>query len=154
MANLLTAYCSLNLTWTAGSSNCSGTITYNIYRDVTDPFTPDPTPGTGNLIASGLTATVYQDQAALSSANTYYYLVRSVDSVSGEESNTNYVSGSPGATSGVLAEEFEPNGSFQNAGWTIQVISAPGTRPDPDPWMGKSAGLLPLRWFYRNGNAL
>ena len=140
MANLLTTDCSLNLIWVAGSSNCSGTITYNVYRDVIPNFTPDPTPGTGNLIASGLTATVYQDQAALSSANTYYYLVRSVDSVSGEESNTNYVSGSPGAISGVLTEEFEPNGSFQNAGWTIQVISAPGARPNPDPWLGSQPG--------------
>lgn len=133
--NVLSSYCTLLLTWTAGSSNCVGpvgTITYNVYRDVTDPFTP----GGGNLVASGLTTTTYQDIAPLSAGTTYYYTIRSVDSISGEEGNTTVVSGSPGATVSTVGEEFEPGGAFQNSGWTIRSLIAPGAKPSPDPWLG------------------
>jgi len=136
VSNLLSSVCALYLTWSPGSSNCSKPITYVIYRDVTNPFTPGPS----NQIATGVADTVYEDSAGLSSSVTYYYIVHAYDSNGGEESNTNVAGGSPGATLGTVAEGFEPGGSFQNPGWTIQTLSSPGSHPDPNPWMGSQPG--------------
>lgn len=121
--NVLSSYCTLLLTWTAVSPSCDGAVTYNVYRD-------------GSLInASPLTVTTYQDVGPLAAGTTYNYTIRSVDAF-GEGVDSTVVSGSPGATVATVGEEFEPGGAFQNSGWTIKVLSAPGAHPDPDPWMG------------------
>jgi FtsP/CotA-like multicopper oxidase with cupredoxin domain len=63
----------INLTWTASSSSC--TPTYNVYRSTTPNFTPS----SANLVASGLTTTAFSD-IGLSASTTYYYLVIAVTS--------------------------------------------------------------------------
>ena len=74
----------VNLGWTSASSNCTNaTLSYNIYRSTTPGFTP----GAANLVASGVSATAFQD-VFLEPGTTYHYVVRAFDSRSGEDSNT------------------------------------------------------------------
>lgn len=116
------AGCRLNLSWTAGSSRCASTVTYNIYRSTTSGFTPGP----GNLIASGVTGSSYSDGVSLMSGTTYYYIVRAVDASNGNaETNTVQKSGVPTGpvTVGTLTETFEAAGGFDNPGWTHQAIA-------------------------------
>lgn len=73
-----------DLSWTAGTSNCpSGALTYNVYRGLSSGFTPSP----ANRVATGVSGSTYRD-TVLTAGTTYYYVVRAVDSRSGEESNT------------------------------------------------------------------
>jgi hypothetical protein len=73
-----------DLAWSAGSSNCpGGALTYNVYRSQTSGFTPSP----ANRVASGITGSTYRDPL-LTTGFTYYYVVRAIDTRSGEESNT------------------------------------------------------------------
>lgn len=111
------ATCVIDLSWTAGSSRCGGTITYNIYRSTTTPVSPVG----GNLIASGLSATSYSDTAL--SPGTYYYLVRAYDSATaGEDTSTTEVSGSPAGTSvttQLYFENFDALADANMAGFTL-----------------------------------
>jgi len=70
--------CGIDLTWSAGSSNCpgSGSISYTIYRGTT----PNVVTIAANRIVSGVSGTTYNDANGLQSAVTYYYKVRAVDS--------------------------------------------------------------------------
>lgn len=117
--------CTLSLAWSAGTSNCSGTVTYNVYRNTAAPFTP----AAGNRIASGVTATSYGDANNLTSGTTYYYIVRAVDSAnSSEDTNTVTMSGAPTGpiTTATLTDTFEgalSGGGFDLAGWTHSAIN-------------------------------
>lgn len=96
----LSATCTLDVAWsspaTPGCTGAGSGVTYTIYRSTTTPFIPDPTPGTGNRIASGLAASPYSDTDGLVTGTPYYYIVRAVDSISGaEEANIVTVSGTP-----------------------------------------------------------
>lgn len=62
----------INLSWTASST--SG-VTYNVYRSTSTGFTPS----SSNLIASGLSSTVYFD-AGLAGTTAYYYMVEAANS--------------------------------------------------------------------------
>jgi trimeric autotransporter adhesin len=65
----------INVTWTAVAPPANCTIgSYSVYRSTTGGFTP----GSGNLVASGLTATSYSN-TGLSASTTYYYIVEAVD---------------------------------------------------------------------------
>jgi Malectin domain/Fibronectin type III domain len=66
----------IGLSWTAVTppANCS-ISSYSMYGSTTSGFTP----GSGNLIASGLTSTSYSD-TGLSASTTYYFVVEAVDS--------------------------------------------------------------------------
>jgi hypothetical protein len=66
----------IGLTWTAVTppANCS-ISGYNVYRSTTSGFTP----GSGNLIASGVTSTSYTN-SGLAASTTYYYKVEALDS--------------------------------------------------------------------------
>jgi len=67
---------SIGLTWTAAPANPPCTITgYNVYRSTASGFTP----GSGNLIASGVTGTTYTS-TGLTASTTYYYVVEATDS--------------------------------------------------------------------------
>jgi hypothetical protein len=67
---------SVVLTWSAVAPPTGCTITgYNIYQSTTSGFTP----GSGNLIASGVTGTTYT-VTGLAPSTTYYYVVEAVDS--------------------------------------------------------------------------
>jgi hypothetical protein len=65
----------IGLSWTAVTppANCS-ISSYSVYGSTTNGFTP----GSGNLIASGVTGTTYSN-AGLAASTTYYYKVEAVD---------------------------------------------------------------------------
>jgi len=66
----------IGLTWTADTPPANCTISgYNVYRSTTSGFTP----GSGNLIASGVTGTSYTN-TGLAASTTYYYVIEAVDS--------------------------------------------------------------------------
>ena len=72
-----TPACDVELSWSAGTSNCplGATVTYNIYRSTQHDFIP----GAGNLLAGDLAGTSYLD-GAVDSLTTYHYVVRARDS--------------------------------------------------------------------------
>lgn len=116
--------CTLGLSWSAATSRCSGGISYNIYRDTTAAFVPSP----ANRIATGAGATAFQDPGPLVSGQTYYYVVRAVDTANGfEDGNTVRMSGAPTGppTLPTLVDNFEgPNsgGGFDNSGWSHSAL--------------------------------
>jgi beta-glucanase (GH16 family) len=66
----------IGLTWTADTPPANCTISgYNVYRSTTSGFTP----GSGNLIASGVTGTSYNN-TGLAASTTYYYVIEALDS--------------------------------------------------------------------------
>ena len=65
----------IGLNWNAVTPPANCTISsYNVYRSTTNGFTP----GSGNLVASGVTGTTYSN-TGLAASTTYYYLVEAVD---------------------------------------------------------------------------
>ncbi len=65
----------INLTWTAVTPPANCTISsYNVYRSTTSGFTP----GSGNLVANGVTSASYSN-TGLASYTTYYYVVEALD---------------------------------------------------------------------------
>ena len=119
------ALCGVTLAWSAATPACSGPVTYSVYRSTTSGFAP----GSGSLLASGLTGTGYVDTTALVSGTTYHYVVRATDSSNGA-TETNSVQRSAtvtGATStGTLTETFEgalSGGGFDNAGWSHSLLT-------------------------------
>ncbi|MFZ0771856.1 MAG: malectin domain-containing carbohydrate-binding protein [Candidatus Sulfotelmatobacter sp.] len=65
----------IGLSWTAVTPPANCTISsYSVYGSTTSGFTP----GSGNLIASGLTGTTYSN-TGLAASTTYYYVVEAVD---------------------------------------------------------------------------
>jgi hypothetical protein len=75
----------VDLSWSAGSSNCvpAGEITYNVYRSAVPFISPLEMPP----VHVGITSTSFTD-FALDPGTTYDYVVRAEDSSSGEDSNT------------------------------------------------------------------
>ncbi len=74
----------ISLSWTGVSapSGCAS-LTYSMYGSTTSGFTP----GSGNLIASGLTGTSYSN-TGLTASTTYYYKVEAVDTVGSSAAST------------------------------------------------------------------
>lgn len=70
---LCTVSASVSLDWDDNNTE-PDFASYNVYRDTTDGFTPGP----GNHIASGLTASQYID-SSVTNGPTYYYVVTAVD---------------------------------------------------------------------------
>lgn len=70
--------CGIDLTWSAGTSNCPGTgsISYTVYRGTTAGFAATA----ANRLVSGVATTAYTDSSSLQAGVTYYYKVRAVDS--------------------------------------------------------------------------
>jgi len=116
------AQCGVSLGWAAGTANCGGPVTYNVYRSTSSGFVPGP----GNLLASGIAGTGYSDTDSLNSGTIYYYVVRAVDAANGAV-DTNTVEKSVAPTGpvapGTLTETFEGVGGFDNPGWTHNAIS-------------------------------
>jgi fibronectin type 3 domain-containing protein len=65
----------IGLSWTAVTppANCS-ISSYSVYRSTTSGFTP----GSGNLIASGVTGPTYSN-TGLAASTTYYYVIEAID---------------------------------------------------------------------------
>jgi hypothetical protein len=116
--------CQATLSWTAATpSNCGAVVGYNIYRSTTAGFTP----GAANRIAKGVSGTSYTDLTALANATGYYYIVRSVDILGNEDTNTTTISAKPlGALGpGTFLETFEGPGRIpDNSGWVVNNIVA------------------------------
>jgi len=71
-----TSSSAIGLNWSAVTPPTNCTISgYNVYSSTTSGFTP----GSGNLIASGVTSTSYTN-SGLAASTTYYYKVEALDS--------------------------------------------------------------------------
>jgi hypothetical protein len=87
----------IGLSWTAVTPPANCTISsYSVYRSTTSGFTP----GSGNLIASGVTSPSYSN-TGLAASTTYYYKVEALDSdgtsaASAQASATTKAAGSGG----------------------------------------------------------
>jgi hypothetical protein len=84
----------INLSWTASTAGAGCSITYSVFRSTTSGFTA----GSGNQIASGLTAISFSD-SGLAASTTYFYLVEGVDAV-GSSPASNQASATTDPTSG------------------------------------------------------
>lgn len=114
--------CSLDLAWNAATPLCGGPVTYNVYRSTMAGFTPMP----ANQIATGVSATSFEDSGSLSSGIPYYYNVRAVDTSNGaEDTNTVEDNATPTGpiTVGTFTENFEGAGGFDHPGWTHAAIT-------------------------------
>jgi len=67
--------CTLDLTWSSGTPECGGPLSYTVYRSTTPGFTPGP----GNMLVSGVIGNTLSDLNSLISGTPYYYVVRAVD---------------------------------------------------------------------------
>jgi hypothetical protein len=125
VTNSAASTCTLQLSWSQGTPLCAGSLSYNVYRDVTSSFTPGP----ANRISTGVTGTTYTDFDTLTDRTTYYYVVRAVDVSNGaEEGNTVRKSGVPTGpiVTGNVVETFEGSqsgGGFDNAGWSHAAVT-------------------------------
>jgi hypothetical protein len=135
------ATCSLQLTWSAAASSCGGGVTYNVYRDTASGFTP----GSGNLLESGLTGTTWTD-ASVQSGTTYYYVVRSVETLNGmEDTNTAEHGAAPGTpTTVTLLRNGIDNGwsstqvSGTSGAWNLTTAGTyPTASPHGGTWMAR-----------------
>jgi O-glycosyl hydrolase/fibronectin type 3 domain-containing protein len=88
----------INLSWTASTG--SGTITYSIYRSTTSGFTP----GSGNLVTSGVSGTTYSN-TGLSASTTYYYVAEGVNTA-GSSPASNQASATTGAASTISTTSY------------------------------------------------
>jgi hypothetical protein len=125
VTNPALANCTLELGWTAGTSRCSGNVSYNVYRSTSQGFIPSP----ANLVASGVAGTGYTDGGPLQSQVRHYYVVRGVDSVNGaEEQNTTEGSG-------------VPTGPFSIGTWTDDAgDTGDATLTQESPWSVAATG--------------
>ncbi|MCD4749527.1 MAG: S8 family serine peptidase [Thermoanaerobaculales bacterium] len=125
--------CGLRLDWNPASSACSGgPMVYNVYRDTTSGFTPDPTPIMGNMIAQCVTDLEYED-TSVGGGTTYYYVVRAEDSTLGhggpcgggyEDTNTTEAGGTPsGGLATLYSENFDAYSAGDSADWAHDVVS-------------------------------
>jgi beta-galactosidase len=85
----------IGLSWTAVTppANCS-ISSYSVYRSTMSGFTP----GSGNLVASGVTGTTYSN-TGLAASSTYFYVVEAVDA-DGTSAASTQVSATTQAASG------------------------------------------------------
>lgn len=88
----------INLSWTATTT--PGTITYSVYRSTTSGFTP----GSGNLVTSGVTGTT-SSNTGLSASTTYYYRVEAVNTA-GSSPASNQASATTGAASTISTTSY------------------------------------------------
>jgi beta-glucanase (GH16 family) len=95
----------IGLTWAAVTPPTNCTISgYNVYGSTTSGFTP----GSGNLITSGVTGTSYTN-TGLAASTTYYYVVEAVDAEgnSAASAQASAETEAAGAVTEVVAINFE-----------------------------------------------
>ena len=86
----------INLSWNADTPPADCSITgYNIYRSTTSGFAPS----SGNMIASGITATSYSDSGR-SPSTTYYYKIEAVDAAGASAPSAQAAATTPAAGGG------------------------------------------------------
>ena len=111
----------IDLSWTASTAGSGCTVSYNVYRSTLSGFTPS----SANQIASGVSATSYDD-TGLAASETYYYLVEGVDSAgssgpSNQATATTQSCSAPTAPSGLTATAEST--SQINLSWTASSSS-------------------------------
>ena len=115
------ATCGLLVSWQAGTSQCSGTLAYNVYRSTSAVFTPSG----ANRIAAGAAGTSYVDTAGLANGTTYYYIVRAVDSANlAEDGNAVVQSAAPRGvpvTTTLYSENFDTCTAL--CGWVTGIFA-------------------------------
>lgn len=120
-----TGNCQLTVAWDAATDNCSTSgVSYTVYRS-TDPYF---TPTAANQLATGLTATSYDD-SSVSSGTRYFYLVRATDGSGNTDLNTVRKSERPiGSLSdgGSFYDDSGDNTSQRfvpttSSGWTVRA---------------------------------
>jgi hypothetical protein len=115
--------CDLSVTWAAATVHCGGPATYDVFRSTS----PDFVPSAANRIATGVPGTSYQDAGELHYGTLYYYIVRAVDSATGQpDANTVRRSGTPVGPLVLpltVADTFEAPDGFDLDGWTHSVLS-------------------------------
>ena len=124
--------CTIDLTWSAGTSRCSGSLSYSVYRSTDPAFTPDPS----TRIAEGVGTLTYQDYDMLGSGTEYHYIVRATDSVNdAEETNTEVRSAAPSGPGGGTPQTFDstdtPISIDSNQSYT-STINLSGLEPVAD----------------------
>ena len=116
--------CTVDIQWSAATTVCDGPVTYNLYRDTTNP----PAITHANLIAGGLTGTGYVDTFDLVDSQTYFYTAKAVDfSTSQLDDNVVVLAATPnGPNDGVSThylEEFTDSMVIND--WTITTGPGP-----------------------------
>jgi beta-glucanase (GH16 family) len=90
---------SIGLTWTAVTPPANCTISgYNVYRSTTSGFTP----GSGNLVASGVTTASYSN-TGLAASTTYYFIVEALDSYGSSAASAQASATTPAAGTYLIA---------------------------------------------------
>jgi lysyl endopeptidase len=116
------AICSNTLAWSAAAAQCTGPVSYNVYRSTTAGFSPSA----ANRIGNGVTGSSFADNGPINFGVPYFYKVRSIDASNGsEDGNTIERSAAPGGplTTSNIVETFEAVGGFDVPGWSTQALS-------------------------------
>ncbi|MGB8097166.1 MAG: malectin domain-containing carbohydrate-binding protein [Terracidiphilus sp.] len=111
----------IGLSWTAVTPPANCTISsYSVYGSTTSGFTP----GSGNLIASGLSSTSYSD-TGLSASTTYYFVVEAVDSYGTSPASAQQSATTQAAASGteVVAINFEGPAESNSGGGDYPFVA-------------------------------
>jgi glucosylceramidase len=122
----------INLSWTA--STTSG-VTYSVYGSTASGFTP----GSGNLITSGISTTTYSN-TGLAASTTYYYVVEAVNSV-GPSAASNQATAITSASGG--------GGGISTTAYYNIINQASGSCVD-DTGGGTSNGTVLQQWTCSN----
>ncbi|HEX5042862.1 MAG TPA: M14 family zinc carboxypeptidase [Candidatus Polarisedimenticolaceae bacterium] len=136
VADSAASTCTLHLFWPSAVTRCGGAVTYTVHRSATTPFLPSP----ANVVASGLTSNFLNDQAGLTSATPYAYIVRAVD-------------GGNGADDGNLVTvSATPTGPPTVGTWTDTAgDSGPAAMALANPWSVKPTGGRSAPGVYATG---
>jgi hypothetical protein len=116
--------CTLELDWSAGTSECGGSVLYNVYRSSAPGVQAVP----GNLIFGNVGGTSVTDVDGLVSGTPYYYLVRAVDTSNAVgETNDVEIAGVPEGplTTGTWFDDAGDTGMAKMVGespWQIDPI--------------------------------
>ncbi len=136
----------ISLAWTANTSPTDCTVTYNVYATTTNGFVPSQ----ANLVASGITSSVYTN-TGLSASTTYFYVIEAVDGA-GNSTPTAQVqdttsaaalseiiaihSGGPavsnanGGDASFVADEFYDTGGTSASGAAVSVAGLTNAAPE------------------------
>lgn len=155
VTNEATAACEISVTWDSGAARCGSSVVYNLYRSTSAGFTPGP----GNLLASGLTGTSYQD-VEVETGMIYHYIVRAEDNSGNgsgphaggiEDGNTVSLSAVP---TGPDAIDFEDDLESGTAQWT--VAAGPQDPGNTNPWtLSTAQSHSPANaWFVTDQNSV
>ncbi len=111
----------IGLTWTAVTPPANCTISsYSVYRSLTSGFTP----GSGNLIAGGVTTPSYTN-TGLAASTTYYYKVEALDSFGSSPASAQAQATTQSGSSGgdFIAINFEGPAESNSGGGDVSFIA-------------------------------